>query len=66
MRRIQNPSLAVDIVKMIEGYVLLYNAELDAQMISPNGDDFNTICEAMLAYVNCQEPPRIKISPANR
>ena len=43
-----------------------YNAELDAQAISPNGDDFNRICDAVGSILSGGNPPDIRITPAGR
>lgn len=43
-----------------------YCAELDAQAISPNGDDFNELEEGVRSILNGGAAPNIRITPAGR
>lgn len=47
-------------------WVARYNAELDAQIISPNGSDFVDLAEGVTAILETGAVPAIKVSPAGR
>lgn len=47
-------------------WVARYSAELDAQAISPNGDDFNEIVRGVETILSGGEPLPIRISPKGR
>lgn len=53
-------------LRRIRDHVHYYLAELDAQAISPNGDDFNRLADDVLHLVEGWEPKPLRISPANR
>lgn len=43
-----------------------YCAELDVQMIPPNGDDFNELEEGVRSILNGGVAPNIRITPDGR
>lgn len=47
-------------------WVARYNAELDAQIISPNGDDFNALAQGVTTILETGAVPAVNVSPAGR